>query len=319
MAKISDKFTTVRGFHQNSASHGIATVNVNTGITGRLDQPMEPSYGSIVAHQFGTNAYNGVPNYVKVGNFRGTEPVWMGKKYDGFVPTSEGIGNLSSRVPQERLDERLSLIIERDVPGAESWKDLRDQATGILRGSAAEAFKIELEPKEVQEAYGVGKSSIGRDFLKARRLVESKSRFVTINIGGWDNHSGLSANFARRGVELDKYLAVLISDLADRGMSNTLVVVTSEFARTPKINGNASRDHWAQTGTLILAGGNSEHGRVIGSTNTNGQYVVSGEYLPRDLLRTITDHMGIDHNLTVMDPENRPRHIVNHESRNILV
>ena len=174
---------------------------------------------------------------------------------------------------------------------------------------------MEQESDSTKEKYG--KSSVGNQLLLARRLSEFGTKFVTVNYGGWDMHGNISKALAGRVPPLDQALAALVGDLEDRGMTqDTLLVVTGEFGRT-KLNANSGRDHWPSITTLLLAGGEYNHGRVIGKADKS-YYPVSDKFGPLDLSATIFDHFGIDPKVQKIDPAGRPRYLLDGEARVIL-
>ena len=157
----------------------------------------------------------------------------------------------------------------------------------ISSPKARAAFEIHKEPADMREAYGM--NSAGQSFLMARRLVESGVRFVTLTYGGWDHHSSIKNNMTRQLAPFDKAYATLITDLSKRGMlDDTLVMVTTEFGRTPKINSNAGRDHWPQVFSIALAGGGVKGGYIHGTSDPTGS-VPEDDPFPVDNYAAVSD------------------------------
>jgi uncharacterized protein (DUF1501 family) len=157
-----------------------------------------------------------------------------------------------------------------------------------------------------------GRHSIGQACLLARRLVEAGVRFVQIDFGGWDTHLN---NFTSLRNDLvppwDEGLAALLGDLHDRGMlDKTFVWSTGEFGRTPTINNNAGRDHWARATSMLVAGGGIRPNQVIGQTDASGNEPVGDAYAPDDVAATFLRVMGIDHHKEYHTPDGRPIYIV---------
>jgi uncharacterized protein (DUF1501 family) len=147
----------------------------------------------------------------------------------------------------------------------------------------------------------------------ARRLVEAGVRCVTIDHSNWDTHDNNFATLKRDLLPvLDGGLSTLFRDLADRGLlDTTLVVVTGEFGRTPRINKNAGRDHWGPGFTVALGGGGLKGGRVVGKTNERAERPASDPYGPEDLAATMFHLMGINPEDEFYTPEGRPVKIAN--------
>ena len=209
-----------------------------------------------------------------------------------FVPTGKGpaIQNMHLRISAERFEERMALLkgldqTKREIDSAELSSIDRKAIDVIVKG-AGEAFNINHEPKHIQQKYDTtsfktGKKTfepciIGRQFLLARRLIEAGIGFVTVQSAGWDMHAdgnnpGIESGMQMLGRPLDHALSVFLNDLRERSLlEKTLVIVTGDFGRTPKINKNGGRDHWPGLCTLELFGGGLKTGQIIGkSTRDN--------------------------------------------------
>jgi hypothetical protein len=180
----------------------------------------------------------------------------------------------------------------------------------ISSPEARAAFEIDKEPTKLREQYGM--NSAGQRFLMARRLVESGVRFVTLTYGGWDHHSNISDNMTRQLTPFDQAYATLIKDLSDRGMlDDTLVMVTSEFGRTPKINANAGRDHWPQVFSIALAGGGIKEGYIHGTSDPTGSAPEDDPFTVDNYAATVFSLMGIDPRRELMADGGRPIRVVN--------
>jgi uncharacterized protein (DUF1501 family) len=176
---------------------------------------------------------------------------------------------------------------------------------------AKAAFNLQAEPDKLRDEYGRG--TLGQSCLMARRLIEAGVRCVTVEHSNWDTHDN---NFSvlRRDLlpQLDPALAALFRDLADRGMlAKTLVIVTGEFGRTPRINKNAGRDHWGPSFTVALGGGGVKGGRVIGASDERAERPINKPHGPEDLAATMCHLTGIDPKEEFLTPEGRPVKIVN--------
>ena len=204
----------------------------------------------------------------------------------------------------------------------------------IASTEAKAAFNLEDEPTKVRERYTIDpranvhdSNNIGQQCLLARRLVERGVSFVTVNNTGWDNHLDL-ATYANRNPGdrrsashalipgLDKALGALVGDLSDRGMlDETLVVVMTDFGRTPKINSTGGRDHWPNCFSVVMAGGGVQGGQVIGESDALGEFVKDQPITPGDLSSTIYTLLGIDPGHELHTPDGRPVRIAPQESK----
>jgi uncharacterized protein (DUF1501 family) len=145
----------------------------------------------------------------------------------------------------------------------------------------------------------------------ARRLVESGVRFVSLTYGGWDHHGNIKNAFEKQAPDLDRAYATLISDLDDRGLlDETLVMISSEFGRTPKINQNNGRDHWPRVFSVVLAGGGIKRGSIYGSSDAFAAMPEENPLSVEDLATTIYNQLGIVADKELMAPGDRPIEIV---------
>jgi uncharacterized protein (DUF1501 family) len=225
-------------------------------------------------------------------------------------------------IAADRLDDRRRLLetVDRFHRSAEARANRAAEAVGTYREkafdlmtsrAAKQAFDIHAEPDAVRDAYG--RTSLGQSCLMARRLVEAGVRCVTVDHSNWDTHDG---NFAtlKGGLlpAFDAALSTLFRDLADRGrLDSTLVVVTGEFGRTPRINKNAGRDHWGPAFTVLVGGGGLKGGRVVGRSDPRAERPATDPYGPEDLFFTAFTQLGIDPRAEFHTPDGRPVGLVN--------
>jgi uncharacterized protein (DUF1501 family) len=175
---------------------------------------------------------------------------------------------------------------------------------------AREAFALDKEPAKVRDQYG--RNQAGQRMLLARRLVEAGVRFVSLTYGGWDHHNDIKNGFAQQAPSLDKAYATLIRDLDNRGLlKSTLVMVSSEFGRTPKVNKNNGRDHWPRVFSVLLAGGGIKEGQVYGASNAFASEPEEDPLTVEDLTTTVYNQLGIVGDKELMAPGDRPIEIVN--------
>jgi hypothetical protein len=325
MAKVADKVTVVRSMAGREADHGRASYSMFTGY--RMSPALKhPSMGSVVAHEFGPR--NGLPAYVSVPDTReygGTG--YLSAKYAAFGLGSDPAGNnfqvrdltLGSSVDPSRFESRRdmraavedhfkSLETNSDAPAA--MDEFYNQAyTLISSPEARKAFELSKEPGAMMERYG--KTEPGLRLLLARRLVEAGVRFISVAYDGWDHHAGIADAMKKKLPPLDQALAALISDLDERGLlDSTLILVTSEFGRTPKINASAGRDHFARVYSTMVAGGGITRGQIYGSSDATSSEPEENPVTIENLLATVYHQIGINADKELMAPGARPIEII---------
>ena len=325
LAKVADKMTVIRSIAGKEADHGRASYTMFTGY--RKSPAIEhPSLGSVVSHEFGPR--KDLPPYVAVPNateYGGTG--YLGSQFGPF-----GIGSDPARPGYQVRDLSLPtgvddrrFLTRREIRGvvddhfryqaknAEAlgaMDEFYQRAYAMISSPAArEAFDIEKESSSTKAKYGSDQA--GRRFLLARRLVEAGVRFVTVSYGGWDMHAGIEQAMKRQGPGLDQALAGLIRDLDDRGLlDSTIVLVTSEFGRTPKINASAGRDHYPRVFSMAVAGGGFKRGLVYGSSNSTASEPEENPVRVEDVLTTVYHQLGINADKELMAPGARPIEII---------
>jgi hypothetical protein len=236
----------------------------------------------------------------------------------------------------DRLNDRKKLLatfdgLRRDLDQSGAFAGLdrfSAQALDIITSpKVREAFDLSKEPDRLVARYGQGKYKYitvkdlwyeweARQFILARRLVEAGVRVVTLRVGQWDHHSGFVGSIfesLRTMVPLlDRSIHALVSDLRDRGLDkDVLVVVLGEFGRTPKIyKPGPGREHWAEAGCVLFAGGGLKMGQVIGETDSRGERSKSGTVTFQNVLATIYHVLGIDPATTLPDFRGRPQYLL---------
>ena len=179
----------------------------------------------------------------------------------------------------------------------------------ISSQQAREAFNLKAEPEAVRKRYGM--NTPGQRMLLARRLVEAGTRFVSLTAGGWDHHDNIKNGIQQQLPTVDQAIATLISDLDERGLlDSTLVMITSEFGRTPKINATGGRDHWPRVFSVGLAGGGVHRGLVHGSSDALGGEPEEDMVGIDSLAKTVYNQLGITADKELMAPGGRPIEIV---------
>jgi uncharacterized protein (DUF1501 family) len=167
------------------------------------------------------------------------------------------------------------------------------------------AFYLTEEKEELRDKYG--RNKFGQGCLLARRLVESNVRFVEVAFGGWDMHNDIADGLDERGAELDQGLSALLGDLQSRGLlSKTLIVLCSEFGRTPKINSRNGRDHYPKVFSTLLAGAGIKGGTIYGSSNPAGAEVAEKPTTIQDFHSTVGHALGLNVHQEVFSSSGRP-------------
>ncbi|MEI8378722.1 MAG: DUF1501 domain-containing protein [Planctomycetota bacterium] len=317
-AQVADKMAFVRSFAHTNSGHGGGTHYVMTGYDNRtIDNgglPSRPSIGSIASKVRGpNNASTGIPTYVRLASIGADGPAFLGPAYAPFDPNGQARKNMNLETKVERFDDRRELLgsldkFRRDTDSHGLMNGLdafEQQAFQMLLGNSSDAFNVEKEKESTRQLYG--KDQLAQQMLVARRLVEAGCGFVTVNYGGWDMHGTIEQSMKRRVPALDHAIASFITDVAARGMSeDVLLVISGEFGRTPRINRNAGRDHWAPLSTLALAGGNFRMGQVVGESMSKADVPKSNPIRPQDLMATIFHHLGLDPKTQFVNQAGRP-------------
>lgn len=256
---------------------------------------------------------------------------FLGTSYSAFKPDGPGMENMKlGDVSLDRLQDRRGLLNsldnlrrEIDRTGAMQGLDTFGQkAVDVLTSSKLlDALDLSKEDPRIVDRYGDGKPykyqydgapTCNEQLLIARRLVEAGARCVTLSYGRWDSH-GQNFDLVRdHGSKLDQCLSALIEDLDQRGiLDDVSVIAWGEFGRTPKINDQAGRDHWAPVSCAFMAGGGIRAGQAIGATNRLGEYAAERPVDVQEVIATLYHNLGVDTAITtVTDPTGRPQYLV---------
>lgn len=321
IASLAQYFAFVRSFSHTNSGHGGGTHFLMTGYDNRLidngGQPTRPSLGSITARVRGANhPETGMPTYVRLDGIGADGPAFLGTAYAPFGSNNQARTNMTLRTPLERVENRRALLegfdrFQRDADRTGLMDGLdafEQQAFNLVLGNSTEAFDLKKEEKSVVAKYGKG---LGEQLLIARRLCEKGCGFVTVNYGGWDMHGNIQRSLGQRVPTLDHAVAAFVQDLQERGLNEKiLLVITGEFGRTPRINRNAGRDHWAPLSTLALAGGGLKMGQVIGESDSKATRPQTRPITPQDLMATVFHVLGIDPATQFINPSGRPVNMI---------
>jgi hypothetical protein len=346
VAQQMKRMAIIRSMSTKEADHSRATYLLRTGRAP--GGPVQyPAFGSVVARELESPSAE-LPGFVAIAPSRflsaaAWSPGFLGPRYaplivgdnagfqfaqPGADPTTAlKVQDLDRPAPvnREREDARLGLLsdvendflADRSGVASQSHRTAYERAVAMMRSTAVKAFNLEEEPKALRDRYG--RNLFGQGCLLARRLVERSVPFVEVTLSsapgaqgiGWDTHLN-NANAVKSlcGV-LDPAWSTLLDDLADHGLlGSTLVVWMGEFGRTPRINGNNGRDHWAASWSTVLAGGGIRGGQVIGKTSADGTEVTERPVTTIDFLATVGRVLGLDVNKTNQSNVGRPIRLV---------
>jgi uncharacterized protein (DUF1501 family) len=320
LAKIASKLSVVRSMSTREADHGRGRYYLHTSYVPN-PTVIHPSFGSVVSRELGPKRpWLEIPAFVSVGG-ASEGPGFLGMANAPFVVDGSGqIRNAQNdNLDAERFHHRMAMldVVETgfinskrgDAPQAH--KDIYKKAVNLMTSEQMAAFRVQDEKPEVLSAYG--NNNFGRGLIMARRLIDIGVPFVEVTLDGWDLHQRVFDGLKTRLLpNLDQGLSGLINDLASRGMlEHTVVVCMGEFGRTPRINQDVGRDHWAQSWSVVMAGGGLKSGRVVGGTDKEGIAVDGKSYLPGDVWATVAHALGIPLNIVYTSKLGRPMKIVN--------
>ncbi|MEX2578344.1 MAG: DUF1501 domain-containing protein [Verrucomicrobiales bacterium] len=325
LAKVADKMTVIRSMTHGEAAHERGTHNMFTGY--RPSPAINyPSFGSVISHELGPR--KNLPPYVCVPNapneFAGTG--YLSSMYGPFSVGSDPAGKdfkvrdltLPGGVDGGRFERRRTMLEAVDshfrtmesADSIDAMDSFYQRAYGLIGSAEAqEAFDLGKEDDKMKDRYG--KNQAGMRMLLGRRLVEAGVRLVTMTYGSWDHHDNVKAGISRYVPDFDKALATLLSDLDDRGLlDSTLVMVSSEFGRTPKINKTDGRDHWPRVFSTMLAGGGIKRGYVHGSSDSLASEPDQDPVDVQSFAKTVYAQLGITADKELIAPGPRPIEIV---------
>lgn len=324
-AKVADKITFIRSMTHGEAAHERGTHNMFTGY--RPSPAVKyPSFGSVISHELGANGE--LPPYICVprqpNEHAGSG--YLSNKYGPFsIGDDPGRDNFQVRdlslpndIDHQRFARRQAMLDAVDdhfrsleeSDALDAMDEFYSRAyTMISSSKAREAFNLKAEPEAVRNKYG--KNAAGMRMLLARRLAEAGVRFVSTTLGGWDHHQNIQDAMTRSVPQLDQAYAALISDLDERGMlDRTMVMLTTEFGRTPKINKDSGRDHFPRVFSVAMAGGGFKGGLAYGESDATSTAVADKPVSHADLATTVYNQLGIVADKELMAPGDRPIEIV---------
>ena len=321
LAGLADRLAVIRSLTTETGAHEQGTYLMRTSYP-QLNSIRHPAFGSWALHVLGKRSRD-LPGYVLVGN--GNEHPGCGFLDPAVTPVpladpERGLENIArpAYLSQANFERRLSLAeridgdFKRHYAGRqiEAYDQMYADAVRLMGSGDLAAFDISREEAATRERYG--RSRLGQGCLLARRLVESGVRCVEVEMGGWDMHRDLWEELPEKVGELDTAMAALIEDLAARGLlGSTLVVLATEFGRTPKVNENAGRDHHPAVFSCVLAGAGVKPGVVHGASDAAGRLPDRDAVSVADFNATIAAACGMPWEKEFVAPNGRPFKIGN--------
>ena len=334
VAKVMDKLSVVRSMSTREADHSRGTYYMHTAYVPN-PTVVHPGFGSVVSYELGSKRKDlEIPSFISIGG-GGMSPGFLGMTHAPFVVDARGNiqnADLDGMNPA-RLKHRLDMLgaveesfikTDRGDVG-QAHKEVYQKAVNLMISKQMEAFRVETEDPKVREAYAAngtgmgggmmaGGGGFGDSLIMARRLVEVGVPFVEVRFpGSWDLHNNVFQTLSTQRLPvLDKGIAALTRDLESRGMlDDTCIVVMGEFGRTPRINQNVGRDHWASSWSLLVGGGGLKGGQAVGSTDDDGVRITSQSYLPGDLWATVAHALRVPLDTVHRSKNGRPMRIAN--------
>ena len=318
LAQQFDKIAAIRSMYTQTGAHEQGEYVMRTSYE-QIATTRHPSMGPWI-QKFNGRQNKALPDTVMIssparhpsaGFFDPTfSPLPIGDPNRGLENTTT-----PAYLAEGSFDQRMALINKFDKKFREKYKvkkvqaytDFYSQASTLQSSGELKIFDLNEEKKEDRDRYG--RNAFGQGCLLARRLIENNVRCVEVTCGGWDMHSSIynAGTLPRRGGIMDKALGNLLKDLGDRGLlDETLVVLTTEFGRSPGINQNAGRDHHPAAFSALLAGGGIKGGQFYGKSDEAGINVEEDGVAPADLNATIATALGLPLDKIIHSPTGRP-------------
>jgi hypothetical protein len=317
LARHMDKVAVINSLNSTQGAHAPGQYYMHTSYTvrGTIKHPTMGAWLNLMGGRQNPN----LPGHVAIGGgSNGASGGFLESKFAPLPIGDPAAGLQDSRranaVTAEMFDRRLerAQAMKQQFAAAHDQKDVRaytdmyDEAVRIMNSKDLEAFDLRKEPESIRAAYGT--SSFGQGCLLARRLIENKVRFVEVEHGGWDTHNENFEAMEEKLPVIDQALSALLSDLDSRGLlEETMVVLTTEFGRTPKIvTERSGRNHYPKAFSALMAGGGIKGGLKYGKTDATGEEVVEGKMSVPDFNATIAYGLGLPLDHVVHSPSGRP-------------
>jgi uncharacterized protein (DUF1501 family) len=319
MAKQMHNMAIIRSMSTREADHNRGRYYMHTGYVPNPNME-HPSYGAVLSNQLiDQRPELEIPPFVAVGG-GSVGPGFLGMAWAPFSVSSTGqVRNLDMGLGDDRLYQRMyaldlienGFINQRRGSAASDHQKILKKTLNLMTSEQMKSFKVASEPDSVKERYG--NTGFGRGCLMARRLVEVGVPFIEVGLGGWDMHSNIHQTLSGTKLpELDQAMSALTEDLEQRGLlEDTAIIWMGEFSRTPRINGNAGRDHWARSWSVVVGGAGMNGGIAVGKTSADGTRVETDPYSSQDVMASVCNALGISLQTTFTSTSGRPMKIAN--------
>jgi uncharacterized protein (DUF1501 family) len=319
IAKVMDRLSIVRSMSTREADHQRGRYYMHTGYVPNPSVDY-PSYGAVISHELIEQRPElEIPPFVAIGG-ESEGPGFLGMAWAPFGVDNNGqVRDLQMGLTPERVAQRMAalqllegnFIEQKRGAIAEEHAKVLQRTLNLMSSKQMEAFDANREEASVRQRYG--ENGFGRACLMARRLVEVGVPFIEVDLGGWDDHQNIFPSLQNQRLPmLDQGMSALVEDLSQRGMlQDTAIIWMGEFGRTPRINGNAGRDHWARSWSVVVGGAGLKGGLAVGQTNEDGTRVEGESYSSEDLMATICHSLGISLETTFTARNGRPMKIAN--------
>jgi len=322
----------LRGMSTEEADHSRARIYLHTGYRPLQGGLSYPGLGSTVAAELG-RPDSPLPSFVVTGtpltkyDFL-TDAGYRGPRHQPLVvaDVERGMENLQPAVPGTEFENR-SRVLEQLAAGfartsrspvAEAHRATLAGALRLMRSDRSRAFDLAQEPAGVRDRYGRG--TFGQGCLLARRLVEAGVACVEVYLANWDSHERrIAQGIPGLLTQVDDGVSALVGDLRDRGLlDDTLIIWMGEFGRTPQVNREGGRDHFARAWSTVLIGGGVKGGQAVGATDRQGAAVVDRPISVHDFMATVCRLLGIDPARRIDTPAGRPIRIVEDKGEKVI-
>jgi len=325
VAKQMKHAVLIRSIAGTNGAHGRASYQLQTSYNQSANL-IHPGIGSIVVHE--KEKIGDLPDFITIsGNAR--RAGYLGQRCEAYYVGRPGAKDpylaFPAGITQVRGNKRLDILTKMNLRNTrqldptqiKSVDTATREAVNLMRSPALKSFELDKEDPKTLARYG--DTDFGRGALLAKRLVETGVRFVQVNRGGFDTHNNNFPAMQAHGDVMDPALGSLIEDLAASGkLEKTMVIMLSEFGRTPRINNNAGRDHHASCFSCFMAGGGIKGGQVIGKSDEDAMQPADRPVNPNDLHATVCHALGIDHTKEVETPLGRPMRLVSEGAKPVM-
>ena len=319
LAHVMDKVAIIRSMSSTTGAHGEGQYLFHTSYKPRntIKHPFLGAWVTKLQGKYnktlpGSVGISTPSNLAGAGYLKAVhQPLVIGDPNQGLKNSKHQ--NLS------KLDKRLDLLSKAEqnfmgryshLKSVKAYTEMYDDAISLMSSSDLEVFDLNKEDSYIRDQYG--RDRFGQGVLLARRLIDRNVRFVEVQYGGWDTHVNNFISVPERTAIVDQALSTLIRDLEARGkLDETLIVLATEFGRTPRINQNAGRDHYPKAFSCLLAGGGIKGGIAYGKTDDRGETIIENRVTIQDFNATIAHAMGIDGSQIIHSPSGRPFKMVN--------